>query len=239
MRVNDSLKDYIDHIEKICSSGRFLFRGQLRKDKLLPKVFREDIDIDPKTLDTEKGMLNEFERRGRPLLEIEPQSKYEWLALAQHHGIPTRLLDWTSSALAALWFTVSDDRRDMGGVDNDGAVWALKFTKKDVKRPSKNENPFKREKTKVFRPTHIEKRFVAQGGWFTIHSNLRPLNEQKGLKMKLTKIIIPRILFGKIRFLLNICGMNQVTLFPDFGGLCKHIAWQNSKDYVKRRNGKT
>ena len=240
MKKIDSLDRYIQIIEGVCSKGgRYLFRGQLDKDKLLPRFLRTHIDIKNKTIETEEDMFNDFKRRGRPFLRIEPQSQYEWLALSQHHGMPTRLLDWTSTALAALWFTVTDTRSTS---DDDGAIWIFNFDKNiDVKEPEKDENPFKIPDTKLFCPTHIEPRFIRQGGWFTIHnydSGIKELNEEETFKDKLGKFTIPRKCFKEIRFTLNLCGVNQVDLFPDFNGLCEHVAWQNSRAYVERRDRK-
>lgn len=170
-----SISEYVDFIEEACSKkGRYLFRGQREGDQLLPKLLRDDVLITKSPL-IEKIMFDDFKKRGRPFLKIEPQNEYEWLALAQHHGMFTRLLDWTTSALAALWFTVTSKR----GISNDGVIWILRFDIRDIKYPSQGETPDK---------------------------------------------------FKEIRFSLNRLGVNKVSLFPDFGGLCDHLNWIQSEE---------
>ncbi len=105
-------------------SGELWFRGQLRQDfALLPGIGRPPIANAP----LEEAYLAKFQSLAIPYVPQLPggtPSYWSWLVLMQHYGMPTRLLNWTRSALAALYFaTVPADGGILPGVD--GAVWLL------------------------------------------------------------------------------------------------------------------
>ncbi len=213
-----------------------LFRGQPCDKPLLPKLGR----ITPKGVrgEIERLIMDKFERESLPFLEFTPKNQWDLLALAQHHGLPTRLLDWTHSAVAALWFVVGNPPQktaDGRGLEN-GVVWALCAGLEDFKLDTSTTNPLDNKlRTLIFRPKAISRRIIAQSAVFTVHkllnerSNFLALDENSRYRKKLLKLIIPPDAFAGMRKDLNLFNVNAASVFPDLGGLCSHLLWRYTK----------
>jgi hypothetical protein len=143
------------------------------------------------------------------------------LAIAQHYGMATRLLDWTDNPLVALWFAVRE-----GSQQSDSVVWCFPFVDDDIADQSE-DSPFEGNRTKVFQPRHITRRIAAQDGWFTVHKFVRgrfiPLEKNRNYKHNLLKLRIPKDRVDDIRVQLSLIGVNDSTMFPDLGGLCDFL----------------
>lgn len=129
--VVKSFSEYIDLITKIGSVGfPKWFRGQSKCEyRLTPSAFREIYAIEDQRgnrfekpipdnpcsgsnnivayLPVDK-MVEEFSKGAKDCLEYSVSTRVEWECIAQHYGIPTRLLDWTTNAINALYFAVCD-----------------------------------------------------------------------------------------------------------------------------------
>lgn len=227
----ENLSDYVRAIEHYLDD-RTLFRGVADDTilALLPKVARADFMPHRESrYATERSMFKEFQRMALPHLPIVPRDDWEWLAVAQHHLLPTWLLDWTTNALAALWFAVSSrsQTQSMGA-----AVWILRF--KDAHRAKRTKiAPVNVKKICVHDPAHVTPRVTAQGGWFTVHPNTdaetyRPITLGTCDGLEVSRLLIPKRRLVAIHAQLDLCGINHASMYPGVDGLSQHIAWVRS-----------
>jgi hypothetical protein len=197
----------------------FIYRGMSNVEWLLkPSIGR----VKDYSVQTEWDMLSLFKRGARPYLDETPKNDWEWLSLAQHHGMPTRILDWTENPLVALFFAIETD------YNVDSVVYALPAPEVIV---TEKFHPLEYDKKAiVFLPELITPRIVAQQSQFTIHS--RPDVE---FTHWCKKIIIPIKLRNLIKFKLSVFGISRASLFPGLDGLAQSISWNKTADKMDIR----
>jgi hypothetical protein len=188
--------------------------------ELIPKIGRlKNFNNEDFKTNDEKFILRLFMQQALPYLSSRPETDWEWLAIGQHHGLPTRLLDWSRNPLVAMFFAVEKD------FDGNSIVYAYKsnvFILLD-----KHPKPFRVTSVSKFIPNHVTSRITAQAGLFTIHPSPHiPFNSPK-----IDRIIIPQSLRKKLKKTLYKFGIHRATLFPGLDGLADHIEWLRTNNY--------
>ncbi len=197
--------------------GLWAFRGVSRfAYGLVPKIGRPGIETK-----NEFRIFDFFVRESFAHCTHLPESIWEQLALAQHHGLPTRLLDWTENALVAAFFACATDYSE------DGAIYTLRAYER---LKDESISPFDIDRVVRYRPRHITKRITAQRGIFTAHPNPTeplPIGDYGAIKTR--KIRIPASFKKKLKWNLSRFDVNYRTIFPDLDGLATHITWMFSE----------
>jgi hypothetical protein len=217
--------------------SNFAFRGRpLAAEDLTTSLTR----LGGNTEAIERPLLRHFRKyAARDAVPVD--STWNWLALAQHHGLPTRLLDWTYSPYVALHFATARAR----AFDEDGAVWMVDYVRAHERAPKKLREQLDRESANVFttemiaavaedfddlaelgdfvvfvEPPSFDERIVNQYALFSLASQ-----PDLSLDSELVrKIAIPAELKWEIRDKLDQANITERVLFPGLDGLSRWLA---------------
>ncbi len=223
-----NLEKYIKYVNIRSHSDKrvVLYRGQSDDDSLLPAIARKDPTIN--TTNIEIAMLSELRRRSQNMNLNTLIDDWDWLVYAQHFGMKTRLLDWTSNPLAALWFACKNEFK----FGQNSYVYIFQADKNSLLDRAKTNSPFKPGSTKILQPPQNNSRIISQSGWFTAHnysdknSKFVGLENNSKYSNQLVKLIVPAKQKKKVLLELNVLGINHQSMFPDFEGMCKQINWE-------------
>ena len=179
--------------------------------RLLPTIGRHPHLDGSGLLNLEQQLLKEFKRCSPPYLPRLPSSEFEWLLIAQHYGIPTRLLDWTTNPLVALYFAVCSSP------DKPGCIYSI-HNIEVIDRPTERD-PFDIEGPSAVFPTLIDQRVSNQAGLFTIQRNpCQPLTHET-----IKTIVIDRALKEDVKCWLRWVGITTSFLFPSLTSLASEL----------------
>jgi hypothetical protein len=148
------------------------------------------------------------------------------LAIAQHHGLATRLLDWTFNPLAAAYFALVNPATGTVEEEHDSIVWAHYSRNAVLDERTKGDDPFATEGIQRVTPGSLVPRITRQGGIFTVHGP-PTLNLEEHLPDgdRLECLIIDKTAKAEFVIELSHYGVNRMAMFPDLDGLSAHINW--------------
>jgi hypothetical protein len=231
--------------------SNYAFRGRSDAgDDLSTSLIR--VGGDPETL--EGHLLRNF-RKYAGLDAVPVDSPWNWLALGQHHGLPTRLLDWTNSPYVALHFATS--RQDVQ--DRDGAVWMVDYVRAHELAPRRLRNRLDSEGAALFttemldsvaadlaelerlgddfvvfvEPPSFDERIVNQYALFSLLSRAEASMEEwaRDHVELVHRIVIPAELKWEVRDKLDQANVTERVLFPGLDGLTRAL----TRHYAARR----
>lgn len=170
-------------------------------------------------------MFIAWKQHAAPFLSAGPEQLSDWdfLGIAQHHGLATRLLDWTFNPLAALFFAVV---RSDGSIDEseDAAVFAHYSEHPPANRSL--TSPFTYAGVERLIPSASTPRIGRQGGLFTVHGPpTLSLDAALPKGDRLERLIIDKSARRQIATQLSHYGVNRMSLFPDLDGVSSHVTW--------------
>ncbi len=226
-----------------------IYRGAADKCwRLVPSLNR----VCGHDLQLEKAVFRSFRKYGYADL-AQYEGFWQLLPVAQHYGLPTRLLDWSYSPLVAAHFATED----IEAYDRDGAIWCLDATEIKARLPARlrkcldeaNSNVFslgllEREAESFedlqsmsrepfalfFEPASMLDRIANQYALFSVVSDpavlLSDILEEQ--EIDYYKIVIPKEVKLEIRDKLDYINISERMLYPGLDGICRWIARQYS-----------
>lgn len=222
----DSLGSFLKRIEEIDPTSMVVYRGQHDETHRVLSTAQRHIagsSMQSAQNSRERRFINEFRRYAHSVNGFNPsiaRNEMEWLMLARHHGLPTRLLDCTTNPLVALYFACREDK-------GNGVVWLFDgmrdLSGKDLKKiPDEALDPWNVSEPVKYRPTVYHGRLLAQSAIFIVTpSNDLPLEEVLTANTK--KIIIDQKHKLTILRQLATTGIHAMSLFPDLDGLARYL----------------
>jgi FRG domain len=238
----ETVGQFLEYIEQNhAGAGDFWYRGQASDGwGLAPSVFRTT-----SRTQNEKVLLKRFIQEARRHSSEVPTDQWDWVFLAQHHFVPTRLLDWSESPLVGLYFA-AQEHRDVESdpqTGRDGKLWVLQptvmnsqlkhsFQGRDlplfgIDKSLDAYNPFTPTDHALLPIAALAARsfprISAQWGTFTVSPDGTFLNLDLQASKYLSSVTIPLAAKPTIRTQLAALGLDERTLYMDLFRLGQHV----------------
>jgi len=195
----------------------------------------------------ERHLLRNFRKYAHRSV-VKRDSIWEWLSVAQHYGLPTRLMDWTYSPFVAMHFATAS----IDNMHDDGVIWAINYVKAHQLIPAELRMELQTEGANVFtvemlskkivsleklarlsdscvmlffEPPSMDDRIVNQFALFSVMSDPTVImNDWLADYPEICrKIVIPSHLKWEIRDKLDQANVTERVLFPGLGGLSRWL----------------
>ena len=246
---NETFPKEIFDIATTSVKGAYIFRGEPSVRNSLRTSFDRNYG---KHYEIEERLLINFHKYGQFIdNKLTNSTIWEQLIFAQHHGLPTRLLDWTFSPLVALHFAIII--RTKTDKIEDSALWALKiseindtlppqyrialdktrgtlFTLELIKSLADDIKQYDSEMSSrafiALEPPSLDERIINQYALFTLLPKGIPSMEEyikNSDVIHAIKIIIPKEIHWELRSMLDRININERVLFPGLDGLSQWL----------------
>ena len=229
--VIESFPHYTAYVEENYSR-QHLFRG-LKKESysLIPKIGRAEYvsrcsaEAEKRLYelqDLEERTMRDFIKMSVPHMDLRKLSQWDQWTTGQHHGIPTRFLDWTENPLIAAYFATENIPQ------NDVVVYVIdrnhfnSQTDEELGVFSFQDD----DEVVLYVPSYINARIIAQKGVFTVHRDPTvPLDQThiNGALCQVDQLIIPKAIVRDFVNDLDWFGINRSFIYPGLDGLAYYL----------------
>ncbi len=209
--------------------GGWIFRGHANTHwGLSPSIGRPDRNsISQYSIERERLAFQLFKRQAAMYIDAANFDDWDWLALAQHHELPTRLLDWTSNPLVACFFAASDINESI----QDSVVVGIKIDRRDwLSEEEMTKSPFSIPDVRLFQPNQRFGRVHAQHGIFSLHGDpTAPWSgpsPPRGPGARQGRFTVKKLWKPGFLQRLSLFGIDKGRLMGDLDGVASVLSWR-------------